>query len=205
MGPLSNLARLSDAKSSRISSYDRSGGNRDHVQIAPGETFTLAEMAGAGCVTHIWITISSKDELARRNLVLRMYWDGQEHPCVESRIGDVFGQGWGLKYNFASLPLAAAPKDGNALVCYFPMPYGNGARITVENQGSEECGAFYYYVDYEERDSGVEGEGRFHAWYNQEITWPESASGDVENEWAVFGPTPKNPTDKSIYLFCATD
>ena len=58
-----------------------------------------------------------------------------------------------LKYHFSSLPLAAAQKDGNALVCYFPMPYGDGALITVENQGPEECGAVYYYVDYEEWES----------------------------------------------------
>src|SRR5687768_9870679 len=115
-GPLSNLARIVDAHSRRISSYDRSGGNSDYVKIEAGETKILAEMEGAGCVKHIWVTISSKDEMVRRNLVLRCYWDGQEHPSVESPIGDFFGQGWGMKYNFASLPLAAAPRDGNALV-----------------------------------------------------------------------------------------
>ncbi|MFZ4508183.1 MAG: glycoside hydrolase family 172 protein [Fimbriimonas sp.] len=201
-GPLSNLATLVDAKSKRISSYDRTGGNGDCVRIAKGETFTLAEMAGAGIVQHIWITISSKDELHRRNLVLRMYWDGQEHPSVESPIGDFFGQGWGMKYNFASLPLAAAPRDGNALVCYFPMPYGNGARITVENQGPEDVDSFYYYVDYEEHPYIPPATGRFHAWYNQELTKPESEAGDVENEWEVYGPFAKNPSDKDNYLFC---
>jgi hypothetical protein len=200
-GLLSALATIVDARSKRISSFDRTGGNRDHTQIAPGETLVLAEIAGPGCIKHIWITISSKDELVRRNLVIRCYWDGQEHPSVESPIGDFFGQGWGMNYNFASLPLAAAPRNGNALVCYFPMPFGNGARITVENQGEEEVGAFYFYVDYEEHNSPTD-EARFHAWYNQEITRPESASGDRENEWAILGKTPKNPSDEHNYLFC---
>jgi hypothetical protein len=201
LGPLAGIATIVDARSKRISSYDRSGGNRDHIQIPPGETATLAEIEGAGIVKHIWITISSRDEQHRRNLVLRMYWDGQEHPSVEAPIGDFFGQGWGMKYNFASLPLAAAPRGGNALVCYFPMPFGAGARITVENQGPEEVGAFYYYVDYEEHDSMSEDQGRFHAWYNQEITAPESAFGDSENEWAILGETPKNPTDENNFVF----
>jgi len=204
MGPLANLARLSSARSRRISSYDRTGGNRDHAQIAPGETLTMAEIEGAGTITHIWVTISSKDPLVRRNLVLRAYWDGQDHPSVESPIGDFFGQGWGMNYNFASLPLAAAPKDGNALVCYFPMPFSDGARITVENQGTEPVGAFYYYLEYEQGEP-THGLGRFHAWYHQELTWPESASGDVENEWAVFGETPKNPSDQFNYLFCEAE
>ncbi|HVL39655.1 MAG TPA: glycoside hydrolase family 172 protein [Fimbriimonadaceae bacterium] len=201
-GPLADIATLVDARSRRISSYDRSGGNADHTKIGPGETITLAEMEGAGIVKHIWITISSKDDLARKNLVLRMYWDGQEHPSVESPIGDFFGQGWGESYRFASLPLAAAPRKGNALVCYFPMPYGRGARITVENQGEVECGAFYYYVDYEEHASIPDSAARFHAWYNQELTKPESSFGDRENEWGVLGETPKNPSDANNYLFC---
>ena len=95
-----------------------------------------------------------------------------------------------MKYNFISLPLAAAPANGNALVCYFPMPYGKGARITVENQGPNAVDAFYYYLDYEEHDSIPADMGRFHAQYRQELTQPESDMGDVENEWTVFGPFP---------------
>jgi len=196
---LEGLLKIVDAKSKRISSYDRSGGNADYIKFKKGETATLAEMKGAGIVKHIWVTISSKDELARRNLVLRMYWDGQKHPSVEAPIGDFFGQGWGMKYNFISLPLAAAPKEGNALNCYFPMPYGNGAKITVENQGPEDVDAFYYYIDYEEHPSIDDDTPRFCAWYNQELTVPE---GGVENEWGIFGDTPKNPSDKGNYLFC---
>ena len=196
---LDGLLKIVDAKTKRISSYDRTGGNADYIKFKKGETATLAEMKGTGIVKHIWVTISSKDEMARRNLVLRMYWDGQEHPSVEAPIGDFFGQGWGMKYNFISLPLAAAPKEGNALNCYWPMPYGNGAKITIENQGPEDVDAFYYYIDYEEHPSIDDETPRFCAWYNQELTVPE---GGVENEWGIFGDTPKNKTDEGNYLFC---
>jgi hypothetical protein len=201
-GPLSNVARIIDARSKRISSYDRSGGNGDCIPIESGGTLTLAEIEGAGIVKHIWITIASKDEQIRRNLVLRAHWDGQEHPSVESPIGDFFGQGWGKNYNFMSAPLAAAPQDGKALVCYFPMPFGKGARITVENQGPERVDAVYYYLDYEEHASIPEDMGRFHAQYRQELTQPEGDNEDTENEWAVFGDFAKNPTDKYNYMFC---
>jgi hypothetical protein len=201
-GPLSSISQIVNARSKRISSYDRSGGNGDNVQIKRGETATIADIPGAGVVKHIWITISSGDELIRRNLVLRAYWDGQDHPSIEAPVGDFFGQGWGMKYNFISLPLAAAPAGGNSLVCYFPMPFGQGARFTVENQGTADVDAFYFYLDYDEHDSIPDDQGRFHAWYHQELSKPESESGDVENEWSVFGPFANNPRDVDNYLFC---
>ena len=189
-----------DARSRRFSSFDRSGGNADYVKLPAGETVTLAAIEGAGRITHLWFTISSKDPLVRRNLVLRAYWDGCPHPSVESPIGDFFGQGWGETYLFNSLPLAAAPKGGNALVSYFPMPFGSGARLTIEHQGTVDVDALYFYVDYEELPSVGDDVGRFHASYRQELTRPESESGDRENEWSVLGPSPKNPSDANNYV-----
>jgi len=197
--PLNDIYKLQDGiKTKRISSYDRSGGNADKLVIGAGETATIAQMNGAGIIKHIWITISCSDEMIRRNAILRMYWDGAENPSVESPIGDFFGQGFGMNYNYTSLPLAAAPAEGRALNCYFPMPYGNGAKITVENQSDVEIGAFYYYVDYEEHASMGDDIGRFHAWWNRALTAPEY---DVENEWGVFEPDHKNPKNTFNYLF----
>jgi hypothetical protein len=170
-----------------MSSYDQTGGNDDWKPIPPGGRLVLLDVEGAGVVTHIWCTINCRDPHIRRKLVVRMFWDGQDHPSVEAPIGDFFGQGWCLNYNFVSLPLAAAPRSGGALVCYFPMPFGNGARIEVENQSDEPVLAFYYYVDYEQHASIPQDEGRFHAWYNQELTGIEAADGR-ENAWILDDP-----------------
>jgi hypothetical protein len=197
-GALSGLPSLHRGKTRRASSYDRTGGNADRIGIPPGETAVLADLPGAGVIQHIWCTIASRDPMHRRNLLLRMYWDGQEHPSVESPVGDFFGQGWGEFYNFVSLPLAAAPVGGRALVCYFPMPFGNGARVEIENQSDQPVDSFYYYIDYEERRSMDSDAGRFHAWWNRELTDPDP---DGENEWGTLGPTPNNPSDRGNYLF----
>jgi hypothetical protein len=204
-GPLDGLARIIDARSRRISSYDQSGGNRDCISVEPGESRIIAEIEGAGIVKHIWVTMSSTDPNLRKNVILRAYWDGQEHPSVESPIGDFFGQGWGLKYNYVSLPLAAAPAGGNALVCYFPMPFGTGARFEIENQSESRLDSFYFYLDYEQHQEIADDLGRFHAWYNQELTQPESESGDVENEWEVFGPFANNQSDLKNYVFATIE
>ena len=88
--------------------------------------------------------------LSRHDIILRMYWDGETSPSVEAPIGDFFGQGWDESYPFAALPLAAGPREGRALVSYFPMPFASGARIEVENDSQQKIDAFYYYVDYVE-------------------------------------------------------
>jgi Protein of unknown function (DUF2961) len=54
--PNLSLARVRDARSARVSSWDQRGRNQDYWVIGPGETRTLAELEGPGCVTHLWMT-----------------------------------------------------------------------------------------------------------------------------------------------------
>ncbi len=199
MDLFTEIARLKrHVRSRRISSYDRTGGNADCLVIPAKADVPLAEIPSAGIIKHIWVTMASQDPMLRRNCLLRMYWDGEKNPSVESPIGDFFGQGWGEKYNFISLPLAASPKEGNALNCYFPMPFSEGARIEIENQSDYPIASFYYYIDYEEWPEIDPELGRFHAWWNRELTDPDP---EGENEWSVLGPEKKNPSDAGNYLF----
>ena len=98
---LFGLARVqSDMRSKRVSSYDRSGGNNDRFEhIADGQRRELFNVKGAGIINHIWITIAPPPERLNRNdIILRMYWDGNAFPSVESPIGPFFGQGWNESY-----------------------------------------------------------------------------------------------------------
>lgn len=200
-----DLFTLRASRSRRISSFDRSGGNADRIVIAARETVDLARIERPGVIRHIWITLGSADPLIRRNAVLRAFWDGEAHPSVEAPLGDFFGQGWGERYNFASLPLAAAPLDGQALVCYFPMPFER-AHLTLQNESDAAIDAFYYYVDYEEVEAAPETAGRFHASWRRELTDAGEAAPDGrENEWGVLGPTPENPSDRGNFVFLEAD
>jgi hypothetical protein len=135
-GDLRSLPVLRDGvKHQRISSYDRTGGNRDFLSdIKPGTTATLAKIDGAGTVTHIWVTIASAERYHLRRIVLRAWWDGEKEPSIEAPIGDFFGLGFGEPYYWASAPLAVSDR---ALNCFFPMPFSHGARIEIENQGQQ--------------------------------------------------------------------
>ncbi len=166
--PLRGLPVLRPFKRRRESSWDRTGGNRDRLTIPPGDTAVLAHIEGAGIITHIWFTLRSDEDHFLRKILLRMFWDGEESPSVIVPVGDFFGIGHGLTANYASLPLQMSPQNGRGFNCFFPMPFCEGARIEVANEGTMEVPAFYYYIDYEEHDRIGDDLGRFHAQWRRE-------------------------------------
>lgn len=168
LSPLRGLPVLRRNLRRRASSWDRTGGNDDYVLIPPGGTHRLAAISGAGCITHLWMTLAGREAGYLRKTVLRMWWDGQAHPSVESPVGDFFGVGFGEPVSFASLPLAASPQDGRGLNCFFPMPFASGARIELESRCQAEPVRVYYYVDYELYPALEPDVGRFHAWWRRE-------------------------------------
>jgi hypothetical protein len=193
---LENLAVLRDGRSKRISSWDTSGRNRDCWTVGAGETKTLAHIKGPGVIRHIWFTIGAEDPMYLRQAVVRMYWDGQEHPSVECPVGDFFGVGHAkvASYSCAVLNMSANPGQDRhaAMNCYFPMPFESEARITVQNEGPKDIGAWYFYIDYEELDSPPVNQGRFHAlWRRDNPCQPPKHLGDDPEV---------NLTDKDNYL-----
>jgi hypothetical protein len=95
---LPEYACAQDYVSLKQSSYDRTGGNADAWPVAVGETKEVFNSTGPGVITHIWFTIGSDSSHHLKKIVLRMYWDGQDKPSVETPIGDFFGLNLG-QYN----------------------------------------------------------------------------------------------------------
>lgn len=59
---LADLTRLRyGVRRERASSWDRSGGNRDFWTFEPGQARNISEISGAGCIKHVWMTMSSPD------------------------------------------------------------------------------------------------------------------------------------------------
>ncbi|MDR3792329.1 MAG: DUF2961 domain-containing protein [Terracidiphilus sp.] len=162
---LSNIYRLSNAKSFSISSENPAGDKgkggmategtganaaRDlgrgwkispSTRVAAGETITLADVEGAGEIEHIWMTPTGN----WRWTILRMYWDGETTPSVEVPVGDFFAQGWGKYARISSLAVAVNP--GSAFNSYWPMPFRKHVRITLENLDSKPM-TVYYQIDF---------------------------------------------------------
>ncbi|HTV41295.1 MAG TPA: glycoside hydrolase family 172 protein [Candidatus Sulfotelmatobacter sp.] len=167
--PLNGLDTLKDFQSMRASSTDPNwrNGNGDSRPIAPGQTLTLAELAGPGRIVHFWNTISDKELYYSRLLSLRIYWDGETNPSVQCPIGDFFGVGNGIDQAFDSLPVSVS-SNGRGRNCYWPMPFKKAARITVTNDGKQPCENFYYQIDWQKLRSLPRQTAYFHAMYRQE-------------------------------------
>jgi len=185
---LRDLTRARPGTRKRESSWDRQGGDKDYVKIAPGGRHVLADISGAGCITHIWVTAHGQEEAFLRKMVLRMWWDGESDPSVQAPLGDFFGMGHGLTANYWSEPLSMSPQDGTGLNCYFAMPFSRSARIEVAQDGEQEIDHFYYYVDYELHDRLDDDILRFHALYNQQCPTDGLAEeGMTTEEWQWGG------------------
>lgn len=207
---LRDLPRLRDTKRRRVSSYDVTGGNEDRITLEPGETVEFANIEGAGSVNHIWMTVApkfppgpeTKDNAFMRKLVLRAYWDGNEHPSILVPLGDFFGMGHARTRNFSSLPLQMSPQDGKSLNSFFHMPFADGARFEITNESEELVIWFYFYIDYEAFDELEESLGRFHASWHRENPTDGIEQGELTNPEYLF--EGKNTTGDGNYVILDT-
>lgn len=172
MFEMRNLTIKKDATSHRASSWDRSGGNNDAFKIEPGEAKVIADVEGPGYINHIWMTVGGGEDYYLRKLLIRIYWDGEAEPSIESPLGDFFGVGHGVANHFVSIPLnmittQGAPQTVTAMNCFFSMPFLK-ARVEIVNECKTSVGAFYFYIDYEKVDQLPENTLRFHAQWRRE-------------------------------------
>jgi hypothetical protein len=203
-GLLDGLFLLKNTKTSRISSYDTSGANLDWIVIGPGETKTLAEIPGAGVIRRFYFAPLAADRMRYRKVILRMYWDGGKEPCVEVPLGDFFGSGLGTLRYFKSLVVNVNPGfsewDFDAMVSYFPMPFANGARVTLENDGNVPDLRLWYHIDYEQYPDGQlpSNAGRLHAQWRH-VVRPPVREGNPKNT-TLGNVNVKNTTGEDNFL-----
>lgn len=184
--PSSRLLVPSAARSRRASSWDRTGGNRDRIQVGAGETAVLLDARAAGCINHVYFVMGFNELTDYRDAILRCHWDDEASPSVEVPLGDFFGLAHGRARTFSSRFAAVNPGDGcaHALNAYFPMPFSTRALVTLENRGPQPLGGaipgLWYHIDWDEYDHPLpEDTLRFHAQWRQER--PTTAVGDEPN------------------------
>ncbi|MGC8963027.1 MAG: glycoside hydrolase family 172 protein [Candidatus Bipolaricaulaceae bacterium] len=202
IGPLGKLIHLSEARRERISSWDRSGGNDDRIHIGPGETKVIAEILGSGAITHIWMTLESTEKHYLRKVILRMFWDEEENPSVETPIGDFFGAGHCKTANFVSLPIQMSPENGRGFNCWFPMPFSRSARIVLENQNQTCEVRLYYYIDYELWPRPLPNIAYFHAQWRRTICQGKSEEEVARELLGITNPQQLSPQQlNDLFLF----
>ncbi|MEN6664635.1 MAG: glycoside hydrolase family 172 protein [Phycisphaerae bacterium] len=170
---MGNLSRLSAAKTRSISAENLTGekGSGAMAEPSPGHpsstlgrgwkcapchkidpmtTYTLADISGSGAIQSMWLA-----GYVGRDLILRIYWEGQDTPSVECPLPDFFGMHWfrpddychkGPYVHINSLPVCVNPN--RALNCFWEMPFRKRCRMTLENISPSEGRTTYYQINY---------------------------------------------------------
>jgi hypothetical protein len=187
---LGNLARLSNAQTRSICAENPTGAKGQgglategtgavaarelghgwkvspSIDLAGGSTVTLADIEGPGAIQHVWMTVHPT---YWRQLVLRCSWDDESSPSVEVPLGDFFCNGWGIRCNVNSLPVAVNPAGG--MNSYWEMPFRRHALITIANLSPDPVPGFFYQLDYALTEVGVD-RAYFHAQWRRSNPLP---------------------------------
>jgi len=132
--------------------------------LNPGETVTLCNIEGSGTIRHIWMG-GAKTELDNRGIVIRAWWDEQEHPSIECPLGDFMGFAHGENVPYYSVAHSTDPGGGRNI--WLPMPFKKHARITLTNETPERK-VIYYQIDYTIEDRHSFDVGRLHVLFRRE-------------------------------------
>jgi hypothetical protein len=125
------------------------------------------DMDGPGAIQSMWF-----GGYTGWNFILRVYWDGQVVPSVESPLSAFFGYGFnsvvqdstGQFPTLNSAMVLVSPCKG--LNCYWPMPFQKHCRMTLENRSPKEQRDTYYMITGKKTDAFCDS-GYFHASYRQ--------------------------------------
>ncbi len=191
IGNLAGLSGLSSAKSRSISPENPTGAKgagamaaplpggaarelgkgwkcRPYITVKPGQTEVIAEIAGPGVIQSMWFAGTTG-----RDFVLRIYWDDQPQPSVETPLADFFALPWvgnatrafaGPLVQVNSLPVAVNPNRG--LNCFWDMPFRRRCRMTLQNLHPSEERVMYFQINYSLEDV-AESAAYFHAQFRR--------------------------------------
>ena len=185
---LSELAKPQQGRSRRDTSthkigpdgkYDPRGepdpsSNWDNKNVKPGETKVLMDATGPGVVTHIWMTFLSPEphpwarqgSASHQEMLLRVFYDGDERPGVEAPVGDFFACAFGRRHEVISLPVVV--EDADSYNCFWRMPFRKSLRMEIVNESEKDISLLYYNVDWIQLDSLAPDTPYFYAQYRQE-------------------------------------
>ena len=130
----------------------------------------VAELKGPAVITMIHFAMPATLKL-NRDLLLRMYWDGETSPSVEAPLVDFFCDPAGLREQ-VNTALVNKRRGFNA---YFPMPFRRSGKIELLYDGPVPPGEelwkimpCYSYVNYRTAKEIPSDTGYFHASWRQE-------------------------------------
>jgi hypothetical protein len=160
---------------------------RTSGDVGPNQTLKVAELSGKRAITAIRVKVDlpnapdSYDVL--RDLVLRIYWDGEAKPSVWAPLGDFFGSAPGVN-KYKSLPLGMTD-DG--FYCYWYMPFETGALVELINDGDKPRHVDFA-VTHAPVSKPIKTVSRFHAKWHRDAFLPAQPERVTEQctDWTML-------------------
>ncbi|MHB8054892.1 MAG: glycoside hydrolase family 172 protein [Candidatus Aminicenantales bacterium] len=132
--------------------------------LLPGRPVTLFKTSRPGRLVGLRIGPAALFAGPDRNIVLRIFWDGDTEPAVNCPVGDFFGYSFGQPA-MRSLFLGTA---GDSNYIYLPMPFDRSARIELLSERSSDSSLDVRAEIVHARKGRVPGEGRFYALWRRD-------------------------------------
>jgi D-arabinan exo alpha-(1,3)/(1,5)-arabinofuranosidase (non-reducing end) len=145
------------------------------AQFKTSKRVVVAALQGPGVITMMHFAypesaVSKANQRLNRDLLLRIYWDGETSPSVDCPLVDFFCDPDGVLHR-VDTALANVRRGFNE---YFPMPFRRSARVELVYQGPLEPGKelwsrmpCYSYVMYRRVRRIGRNTGYFHASWRQ--------------------------------------
>jgi len=140
--------------------------------LEPGQAVELFETKSPGRIVGLKLSPASAFRGKARDIVLKMYWDGNKDPAVVSPVGDFFGYGWGEP---ATRSLLVGTSEDTDYV-YFPMPFEKSARIELISDRTSGPGIQVTAEVTVAAPGKAADEGRFYALWRRENPTTEGVS-----------------------------
>ena len=154
---LSELYRITEGVSQHHVEYHQ-------LSLAKGEETVLAELKGPGKVTYFYITDDTQVHWYP-GLVLKVYWDGETEPSIRTPLADFFGALGGKTIAYQSTPMQI---NHGCYMCYLPMPFSQGARFVLANDGDRDYSqSVAYGLDYESDPAFAREKSRLHCTWHR--------------------------------------
>jgi hypothetical protein len=146
------------------------------AQFRTSKRVVVAQINGPAMITMMHFAygesaISSEHKNLNRDLLLRIYWDGESTPSVDCPLVDFFCDPNGTR-SVVNTAFVNVRRGFNA---YFPMPFRKSAKVELVYDGPLEPGdklwqlmPCYSYVMYRTADKLPADTGYFHASWRQE-------------------------------------
>lgn len=146
------------------------------AQFQNSNRVVVADVGGPAVITMMHFAMPQSHfvepiQLLNRDLLLRIYWDGESDPSVDVPLVDFFCDPNGTREEVSNAFL----NKRRGFNCYFQMPFDKSAKVELVYDGAVKPGKglwrlmpCYSYVMYRTLDDVDDDTGYFHAWWRQE-------------------------------------